>query len=446
MIAERHFFINRSPLSLPLPSLVDDIDALTENRSPVTELKKCRLCGNPHLYPVLSLGDQVLTGVFPRSKEEKPTCGPLTLVKCHAEGACSLLQLAHSYESTEIYGAGYGYRSGLNGAMVSHLEQKVQQLLKNYPPSRGDVVLDIGSNDGTLLSFYPEFITPVGMDPTATKFREFYQSRIAVVPDFFSAEKFLAETGGKKARIVTSIAMLYDLETPLEFARQVASVLDNDGVWHFEQSYMPSMIQVNAYDTVCHEHLEYYGLRQVQWMLERSGLKMIDVQINEINGGSFAVTAAHNTSQWRARDSRISEILHEESIFETTAPYEQFAMRVATHRDKLVKKLCSISREGALLLGYGASTKGNVILQYCGLTAREIPAIAEVNPDKFGAYTPGTLIPIISENEAHARKPDYLLVLPWHFRENFMKREATYLNKGGKMLFPLPRIEVVSAS
>jgi len=407
------------------------------------KLQKCRICGNSNLFPVLSLGNQVLTGVFPRTKGEKITCGPLELVKCDGEGVCSLLQLAHSYDSAEMYGANYGYRSGLNRSMVSHLGQKVRKLLTKYPVSPGDLVLDIGSNDGTLLSNYPEGILPVGMDPTAAKFREYYQPRITVIPDFFSAEKFLAETGGKKARMVTSIAMLYDLESPLDFVRQIASILDNNGVWHFEQSYMPSMIEVNAYDTVCHEHLEYYGLRQIQWMLEKNGLKILEVEINDINGGSFAVTAALESSRLTANESQIRKILEEESIFETTEPYEQFARRVSAHRDALREKISAITREGASILGYGASTKGNVILQYCDLTTHEIPAIAEVNPDKFGAYTPGTLIPIISELEAHAQKPDYFLVLPWHFRSNLLEREAVYIRNGGKMLFPLPSIEIV---
>jgi hypothetical protein len=409
----------------------------------VKKLEKCRICRNPDLVPVLSLGNQVLTGVFPHSPEDTITCGPLELVKCHGEGACSLLQLAHSYDSAEMYGANYGYRSGLNRSMVAHLGQKVQKLLAHYPVSLGDVVLDIGSNDGTLLSNYPEGILPVGMDPTAAKFREYYQPRVTVIPDFFSAEKFLAATGGKKARMVTSIAMLYDLESPLDFVRQIASILENNGVWHFEQSYMPSMIEVNAYDTICHEHLEYYGLRQIQWMLEKNGLKILEVEINDINGGSFAVTAALESSQLPANESQIRKILEAESIFETIDPYERFADRVSSHRDELREKIAAITQEGASILGYGASTKGNVILQYCGLTTREIPAIAEVNPDKFGAYTPGTLIPIISEQEAHARKPDYFLVLPWHFRSNLLERESEYLRSGGKMLFPLPSIEIV---
>ena len=411
----------------------------------MSPISACRICGNTHLVQVLSLGDQVLTGVFPRSRDEQVTCGPLTLVKCHGGNACSLLQLAHSYDSAEMYGANYGYRSGLNQSMVAHLREKVEKLLCLVPVGAGDVVLDIGSNDGTLLSCYPEGPDLVGMDPTSAKFRSYYQKRITVIPDFFSAGLFLSQLGGRQAKVITSIAMLYDLEDPIAFVRQIASVLHPDGIWHFEQSYMPSMLEVNAYDTVCHEHVEYYGLKQIQWMLDRCGLKIIDVEINATNGGSFAVTAAHATSNFDSNSSTVARTLDTETALglESLAPYEAFAKRVARHRIDLRAKLAEIAATGGKVLGYGASTKGNVILQYCGLGEADIPAIADVNPDKFGAFTPGTRIPIISEAEAHARKPDYFLVMPWHFRENLMAREKTFLEGGGKMLFPLPQIEVV---
>ena len=411
----------------------------------MSPISACRICGNTHLVQVLSLGEQVLTGVFPRSRDEHVTCGPLTLVKCHGENACSLLQLAHSYDSAEMYGANYGYRSGLNQSMVAHLRGKVEKLLRIVPVGAGDVVLDIGSNDGTLLSCYPEGPDLVGMDPTAAKFRSYYQERIAVIPDFFSAELFLPQLGGRQAKVITSIAMLYDLENPISFVRQIASVLHPDGIWHFEQSYMPSMLEVNAYDTVCHEHVEYYGLKQIQWMLDRCGLKIIDVEINATNGGSFAVTAAHASSKFDANSPTIARTLETETALglESLAPYEAFAKRVARHRIDLRAKLAEIAATGGKVLGYGASTKGNVILQYCGLGEADIPAIADVNPDKFGAFTPGTRIPIISEAEAHARNPDYFLVMPWHFRENLLAREKAFLDEGGKMLFPLPEIEVV---
>lgn len=411
------------------------------------QISSCRICGNPHLVTILSLGEQFLTGVFPRSRGEKISAGPLELVKCHGDDVCGLVQLRHSFDSSEMYGENYGYRSGLNASMVRHLKSKAEMLQRRNPLTGGDLVLDIGSNDGTSLSFYPSRVKRVGMDPTIAKFRRFYQAGIEPIADFFTAANFEKHFPGQKAKIVSSIAMFYDLDEPLSFVRDVASVLAADGIWHFEQSYMPLMLEHNAYDTICHEHLEYYGLHQIQWMMERCGLRILDVEMNDINGGSFAVTVCPKDASHKSDEESIQRLLDGETKagLHTLEPYEKFRERVFAHRDALVAKLHELIAGGATILGYGASTKGNVILQFCGLTDREIPAIAEVNADKFGAFTPGTLIPIISEADAHERKPDYFLVMPWHFRANLIEREQEYLKHGGKMIFPLPHIEVVQA-
>ena len=413
-----------------------------------SEISKCRISGSPNLVTVLSLGEQYLTGVFPKTADEPLTKGPLELVKCVGDDACGLVQLRHSYDASEMYGANYGYRSGLNRSMVEHLRAIVAKLTALATPRHGDLVLDIGSNDGTLLSFHSPALTVVGMDPTAGKFREHYPIHIEVIAGFFSAPSFRAQFGGRKAKIVTSIAMFYDLDDPIGFVRQVAEILDEDGIWHFEQSYLPAMLAQNAYDTICHEHVEYYALRQIQWMTGRCGLKIIALEENDVNGGSFAVTVAKKTSSHPEATAAISAMQKSEHDLglDTLAPYEAFRTRVFAHREKLLTTLADLAARGARVLGYGASTKGNVLLQFCGLTPAQIPAIAEVNPDKFGSFTPGTRIPIISEAEAHAMQPDYLLVLPWHFRKNLLQREAAYLQRGGKMIFPLPEIEIVGRS
>jgi hypothetical protein len=342
-----------------------------------------------------------------------------------------------------MYGATYGYRSSLNRSMVDHLRAKAARLIALAAPASGDVVLDIGSNDGTLLSFYPATLKRVGMDPTAGKFRAFYDPQIEVIADFFSAAAFTARVGARKATIITSIAMLYDLEDPIQFVEQVAEVLADDGVWHFEQSYLPAMLARNAYDTICHEHVEYYALKQIEWMIDRCGLKIIDVEENEVNGGSLAVTVAKRSSHFPECSTAVVEMLKSERKLEALAPFEAFRERVLGHRERLTELVAGLCGNGARVLGYGASTKGNVILQFCGLTTAQIPAIADVNPEKFGRVTPGTGIPIISEEEAHAMNPDYLLVLPWHFRKNLVDRESAFLRRGGKLIFPLPEIEIV---
>ena len=411
------------------------------------EINQCRICRNPKLVTLLDLGSQSLTGIFPKSTDEPITRGPLELVKCDGEKSCGLVQLRHSYDPAEMYGANYGYRSSLNRSMVEHLRGKVALLCARIPLTKEDIVLDIGSNDGTLLSFYPPEIASVGMDPTSAKFRELYQPHILALPEFFSSASFRKHFGGRKAKIVTSIAMFYDLDDPISFVGQVAETLADDGIWHFEQSYLPAMLAANAYDTICHEHVEYYALRQIQWVMERCGLRILSAERNDVNGGSFAVTVAKSHSHHHADEAAVAAMLDAEkrSGLDGLEPYHGFRERVMRHREGLRALLGGIAREGRSVLGYGASTKGNVILQFCGLTPEQIPAIAEVNADKFGKFTPGTNIPIISEAQAHAMKPDCLLVLPWHFRANLIQREADFLRGGGRMIFPLPEIEVFSS-
>jgi len=415
-------------------------------------IDRCRICGNTELVPVLDLGEQALTGVFPRSRQQKVATMPLALVKCMDGGdreRCGLLQLRHAGAPEELYGRDYGYRSGLNRSMVAHLHEKVRRILSLVALEKGDLVIDIGSNDGTTLQAYPRGVAElVGIDPGGSSFERYYPADVRLIPDFFSARVVRSAFGARKAKVVTSFSMFYDLDDPLEFMRQVHECLDDRGVWVLEQSYMPTMLEMNSYDTVCHEHLEYYALKQIRWMMERVGFRILDVEFNAVNGGSFSITAAKRAAPYPGDDDRVAVILRREEAvgLHTLTPYEEFRARVARHRDELRGFLRDAGASGRRVCGYGASTKGNVVLQYCGVTAKDLPCIAEVNADKFGCFTPGSLIPIVSEDEARRSKPDYFLVLPWHFRDSILERERAYLEGGGRFVFPLPRIDVVGAS
>jgi hypothetical protein len=407
------------------------------------EISRCRVAQSDNLVSVLNLGRQALTGVFPKSAKEPVTVGPLELVWCPDSG---LLQLKHSYEPSEMYGDNYGYRSGLNQSMVNHLTDKVAYLERLAGPGNGDVIVDIGSNDATTLKAYKApGARRIGIDPTGKKFQQYYPEGIRLVPDFFSAEAYRS-VEKSKAKIVTSIAMFYDLEAPVEFAKQVESILADDGVWHLEQSYMPSMLRTNSYDTICHEHIEYYSLGVIKTILDRAGLRLVDVVMNSINGGSFAVTAARASNKSvKTNQAVIDWLLEQEDRMglRTPRPFRDFEERVFRHREDLTRLVRTLTADGKKILGYGASTKGNVLLQFCGFTPKDIPAIAEVNADKFGCVTPGTHIPIVSEVDAKAMKPDYFLVLPWHFKDGIVRREKEYLSSGGKFIFPFPEIEIV---
>jgi len=405
------------------------------------KIRGCRICGNHQLVPVLDLGEQMLTGVFPRAPSMPATVGPLRLVKCMGESVCGLLQLEHSFDLGEMYGDNYGYRSGLNQSMVAHLNAKVRRVAERVDLCEGDLVLDIGSNDGTTLAAY---VVPnldlLGIDPTAGKFRQYYPSHVSLIADFFSAAVLRENRPGKQAKVVTSFSMLYDLESPLQFMREIHEVLADDGIWVFEQSYMPTMLEMNAYDTVCHEHLEYYALRQVKWMAEIVGFRIVDLEFNDINGGSFSVTVVKSSSGI-PESLEVANVLERETALGlgTLTPFQAFAARVAESRRDLLAFLARAHSEGCTVAALGASTKGNVLLQYCGLDPAEILAIGEVNPEKFGCYTPGTWIPIMPEPELLASKPDYLIVLPWHFKAFFMNN-ARFV--GTRLVFPLPKLDV----
>ncbi len=409
-----------------------------------TKISQCRICGNPKLTEILSLGDQMLTGVFPKTRNERATSGPLALVKCDVVGSehCGLVQLAHSYDLSELYGLNYGYRSGLNKSMVIHLHDKIRSILSLTKLEKGDLIIDIGSNDSTSLQAYPtkDYVL-VGVDPTGEKFKEYYPAHINLIPDFFSLAKIREHYGEKKAKVVTSFSMFYDLERPMTFMKEVYDVLAEDGIWVFEQSYLPTMVETNSYDTICHEHLEYYALSQIKWMADRVGFKIIALEMNDINGGSFSVTVAKKNSSY-TEAANVEEVLRSEKSLgiESLEYYHAFSDRIANAKREFLEFIRKAKDEGKTVYGLGASTKGNVLLQYCQVTPEQIPFIGEVNRDKFGCFTPGTYIPIISEEEVLAKKPHYLLVLPWHFRRFF---ENNTKFKGTKLVFPLPKLEIV---
>ena len=400
----------------------------------------CRICGSSDLHEVLDFGDLALTGVFPSTREEEIPSGRVRLALC---ADCGLVQLGDTFPPEQMYGDNYGYRSGLNASMVAHLQRIVQRLETRVQLQPGDVVLDIGANDGTLLKSY---ITPgierIGIDPTIAKFEEYYPGDIAAVADFFSAGAF-HDVASKPARIVTSIAMFYDLEDPVAFARDIGACLADDGVWYFEQSYMPWMLRSGAYDTICHEHLEYYSLTVIKEVLDRAGLYLIDAATNAVNGGSISVVAGKSPEDGPSVYARW--LLSQEAADRVHSPdvWVDFRHRVQSQQRALRSLLEEITDEGQTVMGLGASTKGNVLVLTTPVTEDLVSCVGDVNPYKFGRVLPGSKIPIISEHEVLERNPDYLLVLPWHFRETFMTSLADYLARGGRLIFPLPDLEVV---
>jgi len=418
-----------------------------------TKITKCRICDNENLETVLDLGEQYLSGVFPNAPEMEHKSS-LKLVKCreqHSDSmrpSCGHLQLEETFSSDVMYGKDYGYRSGLNKSMVTHLKGRVDEILKRFDDNKyislkeGDVVLDIAGNDGTTLGFYPKNLRRINIDPTAEKFKQYQPEGVEYVAELFSVGAYnsvFGDQAGDPVKVITAFSMFYDLDRPREFLMSLDSVIHKDALIVFEQSYMPLMYDRMAYDTVCHEHLSYYAVKQFDFMFKQLGFKFVDISFNDCNGGSFVVTACRKESEiWEECTKKLSKILASEKKyhFDILDTWKNWEEQINETRDQL-KEIIAGKKVAAL----GASTKGNVVLQYCGLGPEDIEAVGDVNPDKHGCYTPGTWIPITDEDTVLAGDYDYYLVLPWHFKEFFINNPKF---KGKTLLFPLPEVHTVT--
>ena len=406
------------------------------------KIKNCRSCQSRSLKKLYSLGNQYLTGIFPKKKSQFVPKGELSMVMCNK---CRLLQLENSFNVNVMYGENYGYLSSLNPHMIKHLKIKSEKLKKISNLGNQETVIDIGSNDGTFLSNYKRTNRLIGVDPTIKKLKRFYRKDIITVPEFFSAKIISKYLKSKKAKIITSISMFYDLPSPIQFAQDIYECLDSDGIWHLEQSYMPLMLKNISYDTICHEHLEYYSLKTIKYIFDKVGFKIIDLEFNDINGGSFALTVSKRKSKYPEYSKIVEWLLAKEEKYKYNLPitHMKFFKSVKQHKKTLQDLLSNLLDMKKKVIGYGASTKGNVILQFCNLNSSDIKFIVDVNKDKNNKYTPGSLIRILSEKEIKKYNPDYMLVLPWHFKNFILQKEKNYLNQGGKLIFPLPDIEIV---
>jgi len=397
-------------------------------------LEKCRICKSKNLHDVIHLGEQIITSRFPEPGEIVPKTN-ITLCMCQD---CYLLQLNNTTECSEMYEHLYGYRSGLNNTMRTHLKEYQQEILSkvvNLKP--GDTILDIGSNDSTMLNYYSPDYTRIGMDPTGIQFKEFY-GKIELVPTYFTESNFRKHYQ-QKCKIVSSISMFYDLPDPVQFATDIYNILEDDGIWTCEQSYMLTMIETNSIDTICHEHLEYYSIYNIKMIADLANFKIIDICFNKCNGGSFRIYFAKQDSQ-KYTEYDLTEMIDNEFNYgiKTKDIYNTFMKNCDIEINKL--KTFIFNKNINI---YGASTKGNCLLQYSNIGPEQIPYAVERNPRKYGKTT-STGIHIISEESMRENPPDYLLVLPWHFRDEIIEREDKFLQCGGKLIFPFPQFEIYS--
>lgn len=414
----------------------------------MTVIFKCRLCRAVDLISVLNLGNLSLSGKFVRL-HETVQLAPVNLVKC---SECGMLQLEKSCPQEILYGAGYGYESHLNSSMVKHLTSKAQMLENLYVKSSNAKYLDIASNDGTLLSGYQNTTAlRIGIDPAIPFVSDKYPQGAIKIPEYFSYNA-VTSLHKEKFDLITSCSVLYDLEDPMSFVRDVSRLLKPGGVWHSEQSYLPLMVKSLSYDTICHEHLLYLTIRDINRMCIENKLVIVDANLNNINGGSIEITAQKRIEDSRdeslPKTSRLIELQLQEAVFLDDPDHlASFADKARSHMTEIRSLLLSLVEQGKKIYGLGASTKGNILLQACGIDSTIVSAIGDVNPRKYGRVTPGTNIPIVPEREVleSGFRNSVFLILPWHFRENIISKvKRDYPGRTFDFLFPLPSIEIAN--
>ena len=397
----------------------------------------CRVCESP-LIPILDLGVQRLTG-WTKTPDEPGPEGPLSLVRC-TNKPCSLVQLEHTMDADLMWrDADYGYRSSLNPIMIDALANLVKSSRRKVDLVDDDIVVDIGSNDGTLLRNYPPNITTVGYEPVKKLEKKGAEGIDCLISDYFSAQDYPFL---QKAKAITAVAMFYDLEDPNQFVEDVYEVLDDDGVFVIQLNYLPIILLQNDFLCVCHEHLEYYTIQSIEYLLNLHGLYAFDAEINEINGGSLRLYVAKGTKRSESFMLYVLRKWEERLLLDTDEPYKEFVNNVMEIREDLIDIVHDANSEGKKVFGYASSTKGNVLLQFCGFGPDDIQSVSEKNPDKWGRYCAGSGIPVISEDEARSRNPDYFLVLAWAFMDEFRRREKNWHNSGGQFILPVPEVTV----
>ena len=406
---------------------------------------KCINCNNKKLSKIIYIGKQPISSVFPSKKEYNLKEYSLDVYKCEK---CELIQFGSLAPLDDMYGSTYGYRTSLSKLMINHMKDKYIKLINNKILKKNSLILDIGSNDGTFLNFFAsdkKNFRLNGIDPSAGKFSKYYNKKINLMVDYFS-KKTVTEYFNKnkvknnKFSLISSFAMFYDLEDPNGFCKDINSLLDKDGLWVSEFSYFPLLLKNLTYDQICHEHVAYYTLSTFKKIANQNGLKIIDISFNDINGGSIEVICAKKLSKHKQNTKLINETLDDEKRINNES-YKRCNERISNTKKMLGLFLDSINSKD--IIGYGAATKGNIVLNQCNITSKELPYICDENPYKFNKYTPGSNIKIISKKQMRQKKPKYLLVLIWSFRSEVIKQEQNFIKNGGKLIFHLPMFHII---
>ena len=406
------------------------------------KITSCRNCKSKYFSKLFTLGKMCFTGKFPKNLTTNIPKVVISLIMCKS---CKLVQLDRNFNPKYLYDTNYGYRTGINTTMIQHVKGVVKESIKIVKLKKKDSVLDIASNDGTLLNFYKKNIFRVGIDPLIKKYKNQYKNINFGIQEFFSYKAIQKKKINKKFKIITALSMFYDLPNPNKFLEDVKKVLDKEGIFVLEHADLLSIIKNCQFDTICHEHLEYYSTKVIIELMNKNELRVFNLKANTINGGSMRYYICHKDSKYKNNNKKINKILREEMKSKLDKPdtFNDFFKLINVQKKKLLKLINKIIKKKEIIHGYGASTKGNVLLQYFGINSNKISYIADRNPQKVNLYTPGTKIKIVSESFSRMCKPNYYLVLPWHFKKEIILREKKVIKEGSRLIFPLPKMKIV---
>ncbi len=398
---------------------------------------KCKNCKHKELIKIVKIGKQPLSGFFYKSKKKKLKNYSLDLFRC---SKCNLVQLNNIVEVKKMYGLHYGYRTSVSNMMVAHLKEKIIRMSKMKILKKGDNVLDIGSNDASFLKLLGKNYNRWGIDPSAKKFKSNYKD-MNLITNFFSKKNIIKNSPNKKMKfnLISSFAIFYDVEDPNSFCKDIEELLDDNGIWICEFSYLPLMLKNLTFDQICHEHIMYYTFTVFEKILKNNSLKVLDIKINEINGGSIEVIISKKNCRRKAKKKIINKLKIDEKKIKKSS-YNNFSKRI----EKVKLDLNKFINKKYPIAAYGASTKGNIVLNYAKLNSKKISYICDANKNKFGKFTPGSNIRIIPKKKMRLLNPKYMLVLIWSFRSEIIKEELNYLKKGGNLIFHLPKFHIIN--
>lgn len=402
-------------------------------------MKNCVNCKKNKLKKIIKIGSQPLSGVFLKKKMYNLKKYPLDLYECQI---CKLVQLTQIPKSSKMFGSTYEYRTSLSKLMSDHISSKAKFLLRKKFVNSDSKILDIGSNDGTFLNEFTKNKNLYGIDPSARKFKKYYNKKIKIIYDYFSKENVEKSIKNQISfDVISSFAMFYDVSEPNAFCSDVEKLLSKNGIWILELSYLPLFLKNLSYDQICHEHVAYYSLSVFKKIIEKNRLKIIDFTLNEINGGSIEIICSKKNSKYKEKNSKINKILKNEKKINKKS-FMNFNERVNT--TKTLLQMFLKLRSNKKIIAYGASTKGNIVLNHCQVSNAQIKEVCDGSSKKISKFTPGTNLKIISKETMRKKKPDYLLVLIWSFRKEVIKQEIKFLENGGKLVFLLPKFHIVN--